>query len=81
MTHPLTDEILEDLEKSLTSSVLGQLVLPSDSELARAASDWQLEQDAEEWKIILNRLEMIPPHDVDSIIEDFKQAMRPQENN
>jgi len=74
--HPLTDEICDQIQDS---------VHPCDPENMRAAADWQLECDAEWWKIILNRLEMIHPHVVDSLIEEFKKAMRPttttQENN
>ncbi len=67
--HPLTDEIIhrEFLPKYCYT----------ENDL-RLVADWQLEQDAEWWKIILNRLKMIHPHVVDSIIEEFKQAMRPQ---
>lgn len=56
--HPLTDKDLEDLEKSLIGSVMGQLTLPSDFDLARAAADWQLEEvtkkvelKLKEWRI------------------------------
>ena len=82
--HPLTNKALEDLENSLVKSVMGQLVLPSDFNLARAAADWQLEQVIEWWKMFLIRTEMIPPPVVNLIIEDFKQEMRPTttlENN
>ena len=47
----------------------------------RAAADWQLEADAEWWKIILNKAEFLPPHAVDYIVEEFKQSMRPQEES
>jgi hypothetical protein len=72
--HPLTDDIIR-YDKKLGCHDLGTWIYTEND--LRAAADWQLEQDAEAWKTILNRLEMIPPHVVDSIIEEFKQAMRP----
>jgi len=71
--HPLTDEVIhrEFLPKFCYT----------ENDL-RAAADWQLEQDAEELRTILSRLEMILPHAVDLIVERFKRTMRPlQENN
>ena len=76
--HPLTDEDLEDLEKSLISSVMGQRTLPSDFDLARAAADWQLEQVIEWMRDNLqdHRYSGIGI-DVDYVIEALAQAMRP----
>ena len=65
--HPLTDEMC-----------YGMRVGYSSAESMRAAADWQLEADAEWWRTILNEAEFLPPHGVDYIIEEFKQAMRPQ---
>lgn len=78
--HPLTDETCDGL---VWFSLDGLTELSEyDYVIMRAAADWQLECDAEWWKIILNRLEMIHPHVVDSLIEEFKKAMRPtQEDN
>ena len=70
MTHPLTDEIINSI---------AELCYTYEHDM-RAAADWQLEADAEWWKIILNEAEFLPPHAVDYIIEEFKQAMRPQED-
>jgi len=76
--HPLTDEICLAIDDN-------SMIDEDDWKgCMRAGADWQLECDAEWWKIILNRLEMIHPHVVDSLIEEFKKAMRPtttQEDN
>ena len=45
----------------------------------RAGADWQLNCDAEWWKIILNRMKILHPDAVDLIVEEFKQSMRPQQ--
>ena len=74
MTHPLTDEMCYQM--SLENWGMG---LSNDN--MRAAADWQLEQDAKYWTIVLNKAKFIPPQTVDYIIEEFKQAMRPQEDN
>ena len=86
--HPLTNEICEELSSCITILNAGDAdpyISPFDVECdMQRAADWQLEQDAEAWKTILNRLEMIPPPVVDSFIEEFKKAMRStttQENN
>ena len=82
MTHPLTDEICELLDpEHQWSDVHGNVVFRhSDMRAAwDKGADWQLEQDAEAWRIILNRMKILHPLIVDSIIEEFKQAMRPQQ--
>ena len=71
--HPLTDKMCEQL-------VPFPLESQHDYQEMRAAADLQLEADAEWWRIILNKAEFLPPHAVDYIVEEFKQAMRPQEN-
>ena len=45
----------------------------------RAGADWQLQVDAEWWKIILKRMKILHPNSVNSLIEEFKKAMRPQQ--
>jgi len=77
--HPLNGEIIDTFASPQYDSFegIGDVNCGFTYDDLRAAADWQLEQDAEAWKTILNRLEMIPPHVVDSIIEEFKQAMRP----
>ena len=81
--HPLTDKALEDLENSLVKSVMGQLVLPSDFNLARAAADWQLKQVLE-W---LNEtiFERGSSFEAVNIPKELEEAMRPttttQENS
>ena len=72
MTHPLTDEMCKRIQLHIFPM--------QKSDCMRAAADWQLEADAEWWRIILNEAEFLPPHGVDYIIEEFKQAMRPQED-
>ena len=77
MTHPLTNRILVDLyQKTLAKQ---SQTFPVD--FMRSAADWQLEKDAEYWTIVLNKAKFVPPQTVDYIIEEFKQAMRPQEDN
>jgi len=79
--HPLTNKALEDLENSLVEIVMGQPVLPSDFNLARAAADWQLKQVIE-W--LKTNTEDYLSEDyystyflTEAFIEDLKQAMRP----
>ena len=81
MTHPLTDDIAESIAVTDLQCPfgIGELVF-THADMRRAA-DWQLEQDSEAWKIILNRMKILHPLIVDSIIEEFKKAMRPQEDS
>ena len=76
MTHPLTDEMMEAIHGNRPG-----YSNPFDEDDMRAAADWQLERDAEYWTIVLKKAKFIPPQTVDYIIEEFKQAMRPQEDN
>lgn len=78
MTHPLTDEICREVADSMTHFPNG---FPEPEDHMRAGADWQLEADAEWWRIILNKAEFLPPHAVNYIVEEFKQSMRPQEDN
>lgn len=71
--HPLTDEIIDQIADDLG--------IFSAEDCMRAAADWQLEADAEWWKIILNKAEFLPPHAVDYIVEEFKRSMRPQDES
>ena len=75
MTHLLTDDIIEEISVSYLKNCEGV------KSNMRSAADWQLEQDAKYWTIVLNKAKFIPPQTVDYIIEEFKQAMRPQEDN
>ena len=75
--HPLTDEMCEGLMERTSKYPYTDDVIVD----MRAAADWQLEQDSEAWKIILNRMKILHPLIVDSIIEEFKKAMRPQEDS
>ena len=82
--HPLTNKDLEDLENSLTRSVMGQLVLPSDFNLARAAADWQLEQCIAWLKTNIEDYVLEDYYStyflIEAFLDDFKKAMRPQDN-
>ena len=71
--HPLNDKMCWEIAGTWRES--------SYCDGCRAASDWQLEQDAKYWTIVLNKAKFIPPQTVDYIIEQFKQAKRPQEDN
>ena len=88
MTHPLTDEkamSLFSFERLMDAS---QPITVEDS--MRTAADWQLEQVI---KFLSNNLDeryiddgdaLAPGIDVESVIDDLKQAMRPtttQEDN
>ena len=76
MTHPLTDEMMEAIHGNRPG-----YSNPFDEDDMRAAAHWQLERNAEYCTIALNTAQFIPPQTVDYIIEEFKQAMRPQEDN
>lgn len=77
MTHPLTDEIIENIS-SFYLSEMGETGEGIKQDI-RAGADWQLKCDAEWWKIILNRMKILHPDAVDSIVEEFKRLMRPQQ--
>ena len=82
MTHPLTDKICQKIIDSKDySKYRTEYTHCFVKAYMRAGADWQLEADAEWWRIILNEAEFLPSHAVDYIVEEFKQAMRPQENN
>ncbi len=77
MTHPLTDEICDQIQDSIH---------PCDPENMRAAADWQLEQVFEWIKSELGRGCYLNPlgyedHEVDVeyVLEDLEEAMRPQQ--
>jgi hypothetical protein len=71
MTHPLTDRMCGDLAENLPDY--------NAETCMRAAADWQLEADAEWWRIALKKADF-PSHAADYVVEEFKQAMRPQED-
>jgi hypothetical protein len=72
MTHPLTDKMCGDIAENLPDY--------NAETCMRAAADWQLEQ-------VIEWLEYYPIKDVldtggySALIKDFKEAMRPQEDN
>ena len=65
MTHPLTDEICDQIKDS---------VHPCDPENMRAAADWQLEQ-------VIQFLEANTDLSVKTALRFIRPAMRPQEDN
>ena len=79
MTHPLTDETIENIAPSAQwAGDIGDTVFRHDD--MRAAADWQLEQVIEWIKQgHLYDLEY-HTHCLD-MITDLKKAMRPQEDN
>lgn len=73
--HPLTDEICESFAPSYIKRV------PYEYKSMRRAADWQLECDAEWWKIILNRMKILHPNSVDLLVEEFKKRSYRQRRN
>jgi len=73
MTHPLTDKIIDQIQMRHGGPRYGCYLD------FRAAADWQLERDAEELKIILYRIKLLQPIAIDALVEEFKQTMRPQQ--
>ena len=79
MTHPLTDETIENIAPSAQwAGDIGDTVFRHDD--MRAAADWQLEQ-------VIDWLKECPSYDLETyaglgrMIQDLKTAMRPQEDN
>ena len=70
MTHPLTDEICEEITFWRN---------PCDN--MRVAADWQLERDAEYFAEYLTRVFGVAPEVAEIRAEWFKEAMRSQEDN
>jgi hypothetical protein len=68
MTHPLTDEICEEITFWRN---------PCDN--MRNAADWQLERDAEFFKKILVDSLRISTSTAALMAQEFKKAMRPQQ--
>jgi len=74
--HPLTSKICEEIAPWPVRH-------PAAYDCMRAAADWELERAINWWKIAFNT-GSLPSYLVDSIIENFKNAMRPtitQESN
>ena len=77
MSHPLTEQIIKDLWKDTISSRVN-VNEPIDSQVIRAAADWQLEQVLE-W---LEETECNRYNNVKIIhANDLRAAMRPQKDN
>ena len=79
MTHPLTDDTIQYVKK-LGCHDLGTWIYTEND--LRAAADWQLEQVIEWLRDSLqdHRYSGVGI-DVDYVIEDLREAMRPQENS
>ena len=78
MTHPLTDEIIGQIQTRHGGPRYG--CYPD----FRAAADWQLEQCVEELDCLLSvfgSTGVIKEEAVPTIVELFKSNMRPQEDN
>ena len=76
--HPLTDEICEELS-SWQLDILDPHLAHEERSDMRAAADWQLERDAEFFKKILVDSLRIPTATAELMAQDFKKAMRPQQ--
>ena len=74
MTHPLTDDIIEDI---LLNRYWWELEPCQDA--LRDAADWQLEQDAKHFAQYLIKHFGFPPNHAEIRAEWFKEAMRPQQ--
>ena len=78
MTHPLTDEMIEEIaqfEPDLTEPL--RLNRAHDM---RAAADWQFEQDAEYFAQYLIKIFGMGSEVAEVRVEWFKEEMRPQNN-
>lgn len=87
MTHPLTDKICEDLilrfywsaRSSYSDRLKGLVSKEVDTaDNMRTAADWQLEQDAEFWKLVLVRHLGFTAEAATTSVKNFKKAMRPK---
>jgi hypothetical protein len=88
--HQLTDEIIEEIaiEKQWADNI-GDVVFRHDD--MRAAADWQLARVMAWLESNLGRTVYLKPEgfdlepiwtvDVDDVLDDLKEAMRPQEGN
>jgi hypothetical protein len=79
MTHPLTDEMMSKIHGNRPG-----YSNPYDEDDMRAAADWQLEQCINELNGALSLFELsgkINEAERLSLLNVFKNAMRPQENN
>ena len=78
MTHPLTNDIIEEISVSYLKNC------ESVKSNMRSAADWQLEQCVEELECLLSifgATGVIKEEAVPTMVELFKANMRPQENN
>ena len=80
MTHPLTDEMIEQIAP-LPIKRLCEGERYFATEAARWSADWQLERDAEYFAQYLVKHFGLAPEVAELRAEWFKEAMRPQEDN
>ena len=85
MTHPMTAVIIQDIEDGIRDCILsGEDV---ETNHLRVGADWQLEQVIEWLKDHLDERYiddgdvLAPGIDAESVVDDFRAAMRPQEDN
>ena len=78
--HPLTEDICLKLSADY-SKELAYAHPEFTVTVMRTAADFQLECDAEWWRIILKRMKILRPVSVDSLVNEFKQVMRSQEES
>lgn len=71
MTHPLTDEIIEDLAQFNPDLLTGEQVIIRDHDM-RAAADWQLDQ-------VIHFLEANKDLSVETALRFIRPVMRPQQ--
>jgi hypothetical protein len=79
MTHPLTDEMMSKIHGNRPG-----YSNPYDEDDMRAAADWQLEECINELNGVLSLFQLsgkINEAERLSLLNVFKNAMRPQENN
>ena len=83
MTHPLTDDLAEDIAPDAQwAGDIGDTVFRHSD--MRKAADWQLEQCVHELNGILSLFQLsgkINKKERLSLLNVFKNAMRPQEDN
>ena len=83
MTHPLTDDLCCQIwQDNKDNWLMWQEPCPSTRRIMCGAADWQLEQVIEWLRDSLqdHRYSGVGI-DVDYVIEDLREAMRPQENS
>ena len=82
MTHPLTDKLCQDIIHSKDcSKYRAEYTHYFLLDYMRTAADWQLDRDSEWLKDFLTGSGAFTYGMANSIVEEFRKAMRPQEDN